>query len=177
MRKAAFAAVAFLPLALAGCATIVHGSRQEVSFGSSPTGAIVTVNGEQRGVTPVTLNLQRKKDYIISFSYDGFQTQTYQVQSVVSGWIAGNILLGGIVGGAIDLVSGAAFRLVPEHVNTTLAPLAPGETAIDPSTVTSLSTEQRLENLRRLRDQGLITEQEHDAQRKLILEESGGDPK
>src|SRR5688572_8263570 len=47
-------------LALAGCASIVHGSRQQVSISSTPSNARVTVNGQPQGATPVVVRLKRK---------------------------------------------------------------------------------------------------------------------
>lgn len=40
---------------LAGCASIMHGTTQQVSVASSPTGAQLSVNGMTMGTTPVIL--------------------------------------------------------------------------------------------------------------------------
>ena len=51
---------------------------------------------------------------------DGYVSETVTLTSGVGGAIAGNILLGGIIGGGIDMASGAAYKLYPETVNIAL---------------------------------------------------------
>lgn len=54
-------ASALLPLALStGCATILHGTRQEVFVDTDPPGATATA-GDQTITTPGTLKLERKE--------------------------------------------------------------------------------------------------------------------
>ncbi len=48
---------ALLGFALSGCATIIHGTHQDVAFSSSPTGAEVWVDGVKVGETPVISKL------------------------------------------------------------------------------------------------------------------------
>ena len=40
-----------------GCATVISGTSQEITFESSPSGATVYLDGERYGVTPFTLSL------------------------------------------------------------------------------------------------------------------------
>lgn len=64
-----------LPL-LAGCATIMHGTTQQVAVSSSPTGAKMAVNGMDRGVTPVIADLKRKDNHVIRVTMEGCSTRT-----------------------------------------------------------------------------------------------------
>ena len=48
------------------CATIMTGKTQEVTFDSEPQGAEVAVNGRVIGKTPTTIQLDKKKDQMIS---------------------------------------------------------------------------------------------------------------
>ena len=38
----------------------------------------------------------------------------------MGGAVAGNLLLGGIIGGGVDMATGAAYKLYPETVNVAL---------------------------------------------------------
>lgn len=156
---------------LTGCGTIVHGSTQKITVSSSPPGAKVLVDGEGSFTTPATVPLKRKRDHVIVFTMDGYQTEQVTVQSVVSGTVAGNLLFGGLIGGAVDLASGGAYRLVPEAFVVTMHPLAAGESVRAGST--ELTTEDRLRNLDKLRTDELISEDEYKAMRKVILEDLG----
>src|SRR3989338_382530 len=92
----------FALVALAGCASIISGRTQEVSFASNPEGVTVTVNGRILGKTPLTINLQRKSEQSLVFSKDGYKTLSMQFETSINGWFWGNILLGGLIGSTTD---------------------------------------------------------------------------
>jgi len=48
-------------MCMMGCATIMQGTKQEISVSSNPTAATVSVNNKAMGKTPMILNLKRKK--------------------------------------------------------------------------------------------------------------------
>jgi hypothetical protein len=87
---------------------------------SSPTGARVTVNGMERGVTPVIADLKRKDNHVIKVTMDGYQTFEMALTRSVSGWVWGNIVFGGIVGLAVDAITGGLYKLSPEQVTAEL---------------------------------------------------------
>ncbi len=110
----------------AGCASIIHGSKQDILFESSPAGAEVQVTdakGVQYGPceTPCSLELQRKREYIVEFRKVGYNSAEFHIERKSDGWIWGNILLGGVIGLVIDLSNGAAYRLAPDQFQTTLS--------------------------------------------------------
>ena len=151
-----------------GCATVLHGSNQELSVTSVPPGARFTVDGEGSHTTPATIVLQRKRDHSLVFELEGYQTEQVSVTHVISGAVAGNILAGGLIGWGVDAMTGAQYRLVPELVNVTLRPLAAGE-VVQGVLAKPFTTEDRLNNLKDLLDKDLITEDEYEAMRKDIL--------
>jgi hypothetical protein len=115
VRALALAAVA---LTLPACATVTRGSSQEFTVQSTPPGARVsTSNGFECASTPCTFRMQRKTAFTATFEMDGYVTETRQVESKMAGagaaGMAGNILVGGIVGGVIDASSGAMNDLTP----------------------------------------------------------------
>jgi hypothetical protein len=55
-------AVALIIAVLPGCASIINGKTQTVSFQSTPSGATVSLSGMPIGVTPISTVVQRKND-------------------------------------------------------------------------------------------------------------------
>ncbi len=102
------------------CATIIHGSSQHVSISSSPTNATVNVDGLVIGETPIITELERNDKHLIEISLHGYEPYQLALSRDVSGWIAGNILFGGFVGLAVDAITGAMYKLDPEHVHADL---------------------------------------------------------
>jgi len=145
-----------------GCATIIHGSDQVLELQSVPSGATVRVSNGMVFTTPSSTKLKRNQDYILTFSKEGYQTQVIPVNSVLSGWVAGNIILGGIIGGGVDLATGAAYTLTPSEFTITLTPLSSGQVASD-STPGVMSTQQKLDALENLHDQGIMNDKEYEA--------------
>lgn len=162
--------VLVLGTTLGGCATIVHGSRQNVSINSNPPGAAVYIDNGMALTTPSHVNLERKRDYIVTISKPGYQTQTIPLNSVLTAWLAGNIIFGGIIGGGVDLLSGAAWTLTPENINLTLTPLAPGQQDTGAPSG-AMTTQQKLEVLERLHKEGVVNDKEYEASKAKLNEE------
>jgi hypothetical protein len=117
-RLLSFAVVA---LALAGCATIMQGTSQELSVASTPTGARVLVDGTEVGRTPHVANLKRKDKHVVRIEMDGYQPFELPIARATSGWVWGNLVFGGIPGLAVDAITGGLYKLRPEQVEATLA--------------------------------------------------------
>src|SRR5688572_18791905 len=98
LRRTSFCTSAVLCAAvlLPGCATIMQGSTQQVSVGSSPTGARVTIDGVERGSTPVVVDLKRRDTHLIAIQTEGYLPYEMTLSRSVSGWVVGNILFGGV---------------------------------------------------------------------------------
>ena len=117
--------LAGVAMSLPACATVTRGSSQQFSVQSTPPGAQVsTSNGFECQATPCTFRMPRKDAFRITVSKDGYVAQTHDITSSVSGAggtaMAGNILIGGIIGGAIDATSGAMNDLKPNPLIVTL---------------------------------------------------------
>lgn len=115
--------LAFAPLALltAGCASIMHGTKQDIGISSTPTNARVTVNNMPLGQTPLVAKLARGDNHIVKIELDGYQPFEATLTKKVSGWVWGNIVFGGIIGLAIDAMSGGLYVLTPEQLSAQLA--------------------------------------------------------
>jgi hypothetical protein len=121
----ALVAATGLALWLAGCATIIHGTGQEVAISSRPSGAKVTVDNMSYGQTPVVVSLARSNQHMVKIEMDGYQPFEMAIRKTVSGWVWGNIIFGGLIGLAVDAISGGMYNLTPDQV---VAELAKGET-------------------------------------------------
>jgi hypothetical protein len=118
---------------LSGCATIVHlGSNEELSVSSDPSGATVVIDGTERGVTPLATKVERKKDHAVVLTKEGFEENQSRVESHISWWIAGNVILGGLVGILVDVMSGGGYTIEPDKVAVTLKPVEGGGSSPTP---------------------------------------------
>ncbi len=114
--------VALCALYVSGCATIMQGKKQDIVVESSPSGATVKTSEGQRITTPGTLVLVRKRDVVVTVEKEGYESSSQVMKKEWSWWLVGNILLGGIIGIAVDFTTGAAYDLNPEHLNVQLVP-------------------------------------------------------
>jgi PEGA domain len=123
-------------MALSACATITKGTDDSVTISSVPPGAKVGIKdvtgklAEVTCTTPCNLELNRKWTYNVTFAKEGHKDLTAMLEPKLSGdgtaGMAGNILLGGIIGAGVDASTGAMNDLRP---NPMVALLAPTESA------------------------------------------------
>jgi hypothetical protein len=120
--------VAAIALALlSGCATITKGSSQPVTLHTDPDGAVCDIVREEKtvasvGATPGQVTVDRGWGSLeVRCRKTGYQSIDAKVDSEVQGWTFGNILIGGIIGFAVDAASGA-MRQYPQFVTLTLVP-------------------------------------------------------
>src|SRR5262249_28616245 len=110
----------------AGCATITRGTHQAFTVESEPSGAHVTLStGQVCDATPcVFQRIDREAEFGVTVTKAGYRTWTGQVTHQTAGGgaagMAGNVILGGVIGAAIDANSGATQELVPNPLRVTL---------------------------------------------------------
>ncbi|MDF1545592.1 MAG: PEGA domain-containing protein [bacterium] len=103
------------------CGTIMQGSSQEIGIQSRPTGATVTIDNRQFGQTPVVAKLSRKDNHVVRVTLAGYEPFDATITRSTSGWVWGNIVFGGLIGLAVDAISGGLYKLKPEQVEARLA--------------------------------------------------------
>lgn len=116
-----------------GCAVISHGSKQTIPVQSSPNAVSVGISGMSY-TTPTTLELERKNEYVLSFSKDGYESAQIQITKHLSGgYVAADILLTGLLGVVIDGITGAWYNLKPESITVSLSKVSniPGPDEIE----------------------------------------------
>ncbi|HEY9516854.1 MAG TPA: PEGA domain-containing protein [Gemmatimonadaceae bacterium] len=111
----------FAVLATSGCGTIIHGSTQSIGLSSAPTDATVWVDKQELGKTPTIAKLSRKDNHVIRMELAGYQPFEATITRSVSGWVVGNLVFGGLVGLAVDAISGGLYKLTPDQVAGQLA--------------------------------------------------------
>lgn len=105
---------------MAGCATIVNGTSQKIQVSSVPDGAAVLVDGKYTRLTPVKLRLERRRDHLLVFTKDGYQSQDIKMVHVLSEVVCGNLFLWGPLGWIFDMCAGTQYKLIPNPVNVEL---------------------------------------------------------
>jgi len=140
MRKLAlFLALPVLLLA-SGCASVIEGTSQTLSFDSDPKGAHCVL--EREGLTIGSLTTpsgvvvrKSKHDIHVTCEKEGYHDASAVITSDVEGATAGNIifgLLGGPVGWIIDSASGAD-NYYEEFLRVVLRPVEPAPGAPAPA--------------------------------------------
>ena len=112
-------------LGLGGCATITRTEHDAWTVKTTPgSAAVKTSNGFACDATPCTFRMERKAEFDVTITKPGYKTWSGHVIHKVSGGggagMAGNVLVGGLIGVAVDANSGAMFDLVPNPLEVTL---------------------------------------------------------
>jgi hypothetical protein len=110
----------------AACATIMHGTSQDIGISSTPSGAQVTIDNMEHGTTPIIADLKRKEQHLVVIELEGYQRFEMHLTKSVSGWVFGNIIFGGLIGLAVDAISGGLYNLKPDQVVGQLAATTAG---------------------------------------------------
>ena|SRR3990167_3288302 len=106
-----------------GCATIVASGPDSVPVSTTPGGAKVYLDGNLVGQTPTVVSINRKGEGIIRLELDGYEPVTIDRDKVLNGWFLGNIILGGLIGITIDLVTSNQGKYSEEPVYAQLTPV------------------------------------------------------
>jgi hypothetical protein len=115
---------------LGGCATVLNGTSQPVEFASEPTGAEIALATGLKCETPCKYSMKRGKDNVVTFTKDGYKTETVYIQSRTGGTAIGNVLAGGIIGGVVDGSNGASNHLYPDPVSIRMVPVGSKDQAV-----------------------------------------------
>jgi len=155
-RKVVATAVITAIAGLQGCASILGDSRYPVQVTSAPAGASFEITDKSgqvvhSGNTPSTVTLKSGRSYfsgqtyMLHFKKEGYPDKTVQLDSSLSGWYWGNILIGGLIGMLIvDPLTGAMYKL-PEQASADMGqPVAAAfNDTLRVASIDSLSPAQR----------------------------------
>lgn len=116
--------VAVCSLILTSCATVFKGSTDTVIINSRPPGAVVKINGTQRGTTPLTLELESNRPHNILLTKSGFEDENATItHSVAAGYVILDIIfILGFVPLIVDAATGNWNTLDQRDLNIVLTP-------------------------------------------------------
>ena len=127
--------------ALSGCASIVSGSRKNITINSNPPGATATIFDKrgarvQEMATPCVASLRRGDGYWVPARYKvnvekaGFKPQVFTIEPQPNFWVIGNVPFG-LLGAAgllfVEPTTGAMYMLAPSEINASLVPVESGK--------------------------------------------------
>ena len=131
-RMIAIIAALFL---ISGCATIVCGTTQKVTFDSEPSGAKVVIGKKKKidgqmtmvdsydaGVTPLTVELPRRTSTMVQISMEGYEDKVVELQRTMNPWVWGDVALTSLLSTSIDTSTGACNEYKPGQYMVTLQP-------------------------------------------------------
>lgn len=118
---------------VSGCATVTRGVHEVWTVNTVPPNASVkTTNGFSCDATPCSFNMKHRETFDVTISKAGYKEWhghvTHQFSSGGGAALAGNALIGGLVGVTVDAASGATQKLVPNPLNVTLEPETAAQT-------------------------------------------------
>jgi hypothetical protein len=127
------AAVAVFAATLPACATITRGTDETYVIETNPPGATAALSTGISCTTPCSLRLKRRQSMTVDITRQGYEPVRATVTSGVSGGggaaMAGNVLVGGIIGAVIDGTNGSMNELRPNPLKVDLVKLASGPTS------------------------------------------------
>ena len=94
---------------MTGCATIFTGTKDNISFSSTPSGATIYKDGVEICTTPCNYKIKRSlNDTDIEFKLDGYETRLITLDNELN--LVSIINLGNLLGWGIDALSGAVMK-------------------------------------------------------------------
>jgi hypothetical protein len=101
---------------LSGCATVVNGTNQDVTIASTPSSAEVWVDSKYVGLSPTVVKLARSETHTVKIALKGYLPYEVTLTKELSGWVFGNLVFGGLIGLAVDGITGSLYQLTPKQV-------------------------------------------------------------
>jgi len=94
---------------MTGCATIFTGTRDRISFVSTPSGAVIYKDGVEICTTPCNYNVKRSlNDTEVEFKLDGYETRLITLDKEFN--LVSIINFGNLFGWGIDALSGSLMK-------------------------------------------------------------------
>jgi hypothetical protein len=138
-------AAIFVMAGLGGCASVISGTSQTLTLDTVPSGADCSLSRKGLVIgrvnpTPGAVYVQRTHDDItVTCTKDGYKTGSFLNKSGLEAATLGNIILGGLIGVAVDAASGAnnkydeKVRIVLAPTDETLRATSPPDGALAPT--------------------------------------------
>jgi hypothetical protein len=126
MKFVKLAIISVAAMNVAACATIVRGTKEEISVNTDPVGAKIHFSSGVDCIGPCTIKAQRNQALQLTITKQGCATQTATMVPKLAG-------AGVLVGGITDYRTGAVYDLQPNPLTVTLVcGTAAQQTAVAP---------------------------------------------
>jgi len=166
-----------LLLALGSCASILDETTQVVSVDTPNCQKAICTLTNDEGIyyiksTPGTISLNKSYNDLTIVCEKGGERATSVHASSANGAVWGNIILGGGIGALVDGSRGSGFDY-PAYLTNPIScekaetPSVPPASNISP--ISNKTVEDRLQELKRLQEKGLISEEEAKKKRGEIV--------
>lgn len=108
-------------LSTTSCATIFTGTKDSITFTTTPEGAKVIHKGVEKCLTPFTAEIPRGLGkQMVMFQKEGFETKEVKLTKTFNPVTLLNILLGGAIGVGIDAATGSLTKYSPKSYTVDL---------------------------------------------------------
>ncbi|MFN5711152.1 MAG: PEGA domain-containing protein [Bacteroidota bacterium] len=109
MKKISFILIFLSSLILSSCATIFTGTKDRISFNTTPPGAMIYIDGLEQCRTPCSILVKRRlEDTEVEFKLDGYDTRIIKLSKDLN--IMSVFNLGNLIAWGIDALSGAVMK-------------------------------------------------------------------
>ncbi len=103
------------------CATIFTGTKDRISFNSTPSGAVIYKDGVELCTTPCSYKVKRSlNDTDIEIKLDGYETRLITLDTEFN--VVSIINLGNLFGWGIDALSGSVMKYDRKSYEISLTP-------------------------------------------------------
>ncbi|WP_027386042.1 PEGA domain-containing protein [Chryseobacterium gregarium] len=110
-----------ITLSATSCATIFTGTKDKITFNSTPEGAKVMHKGVEKCTTPCTAEIPRSlSKQMVTFEKEGFNNKEVKLTKTFNPVTLLNILLGGAIGVGIDAATGSLTKYSPKEYKVEL---------------------------------------------------------
>ncbi|MCQ4141088.1 PEGA domain-containing protein [Chryseobacterium sp. EO14] len=100
-----------IALSITSCATIITGTKDKITFNTTPEGAKVIHKGIEKCITPCTAEIPRSlSKQMVTFEKEGFISKEVKLTKTFNPVTLVNILLGGVIGLGIDTATGSLTK-------------------------------------------------------------------
>jgi hypothetical protein len=100
-----------------GCASITRGTTEAYVVETKPPGAEINSSSGWRCISPCSVKVKRRSDFVLTITKSNYETVKATVTSSIDGagaaGMAGNVILGGLIGAGIDAGTGAMHSHKP----------------------------------------------------------------
>lgn len=110
-----------IALSTTSCATIFTGTKDKISFNSTPEGAKVFHKGIEKCTTPCTAEIHRSlAKQTVTFEKEGFVNKEVKLTKTFNPVTLINIILGGAIGVGVDAATGSLTKYSPKQYTVEL---------------------------------------------------------